>query len=128
MDGFTRKYVIIVIIMFCVVFVGMQITSNGLKQMKGYSDLTFEEVTSLTGTARTGIEETLFKKSFSITEKKRQLEELKSFNMLEGAGKGVTLLVKSFVRTCTNIVIDKIQSLFSLMGTKEKGLSYKRVR
>lgn len=128
MDEFTRKCVVLVVILFCVTFAGIQMADSGLKRMKGYADLTYEEITRLTGTARDDVEETLFKKSFSIAEKKRQLEELKSFNALEGAGRGVTALVKGIIRICTNTVVDKIQAVFSSLGTEQKRLSYEKVR
>lgn len=109
---------LLVVILLCVTFAGIQAANSGLKRMKGYTDLTYEEITRLTGTARDNVKEAFFKESFSLTEKQKQLEELKSFNVLEGAGRGMKKVVKSVVRAGTYIVVDKIKAIFSSFEIK----------
>ena len=112
MGQFTRKCILLVIGLFLITLAGMQVANSGLKQMKGYNNPTYEQIAHITGTDHGDVERTILGETFSIEEKQKQLEELKSFNMLETMGRGLTLFVQNVVRNVTYTVVDKMKRIF----------------
>lgn len=112
MEQFTRKCILLVISLFLIMLAGMQVANSGLKRMKGYNNPTYEQIAHITGTDHESVERTILGETFSIEEKQKQLEELKSFNMLESMGKGLTLLVQNVVCSITYTVVDKVKRIF----------------
>ncbi|MCP1125230.1 YqxA family protein [Bacillus sp. 3103sda1] len=112
MEQFTRKCILLVIGLFLITLAGMQVANSGLKRMKGYNNPTYEQIAHITETDREDVERTILGETFSIEEKQKQLEELKSFNMLESMGKGLTLLVQNVVRSITYTIVDKMKGAF----------------
>lgn len=112
MEQFTRKCILLVISLFLITLAGMQVANSGLKRMKGYNNPTYEQIAHITGTDHRDVETTILGETFSIEEKQKQLEELKSFNMLESMGRGLTSLVQNVVRSITYTIVDKIKGAF----------------
>ncbi|MGG0187342.1 YqxA family protein [Bacillus rhizoplanae] len=112
MEQFTRKCILLVIGLFLITLAGMQVANSGLKRMKGYNNPTYEQIAHITGADHEDVERTILGKTFSVEEKQKQLEELKSFNMLESMGKGLTLLVQNVVRSITYTIVDKMKGAF----------------
>ncbi|MEH7461266.1 DUF3679 domain-containing protein [Bacillus thuringiensis] len=112
MEQFTRKCIIVVVSAFLITLVGIQVANSGLKRMKGYNDPTYEQIAHITGTNYGNIEKTIIGNTFSVEEKQKQLEELKSFNMFESVGKGLASLVQNVTRSITYTIVDKIKGAF----------------
>ncbi|MEH6888281.1 DUF3679 domain-containing protein [Bacillus sp. JJ864] len=112
MEQFTRKCIIVVVSAFLITLAGIQVANSGLKRMKGYNDPTYEQIAHITGTNYGGIEKGIIGNEFSIEDKQKQLEELKSFNMFESMGKGLTYLVKNVICSITYTIVDKIKGAF----------------
>ncbi|WP_440602561.1 YqxA family protein [Bacillus sp. GB_SG_008] len=112
MEQFTRKCILLVIGLFLITLAGMQVANSGLKRMKGYNNPTYEQIAHITGADHEDVERTILGKTFSVEEKQKQLEKLKSFNMLESMGKGLTLLVQNVVRSITYTIVDKMKGAF----------------
>ncbi|MGF9963227.1 YqxA family protein [Bacillus rhizoplanae] len=112
MGQFTRKCILLVISLFLITLAGMQVANSGLKRMKGYNNPTYEQIAHITGTDHGDVETTIIGETFSIKKKQKQLEELKSFNMLESMGRGLTSLVQNVVRSITYTIVDKMKGVF----------------
>lgn len=112
MEQFTRKCIIVVVSAFLITLAGIQVANSGLKRMKGYNDPTYEQIAHITGTNYGNIEKTIIGNAFSVEEKQKQLEELKSFNMFESVGKGLASLVQNVTRSITYTIVDKIKGAF----------------
>ncbi|MEI4800231.1 DUF3679 domain-containing protein [Bacillus sp. NPDC077411] len=112
MEQFTRKCIIVVVSAFLITLAGIQVANSGLKRMKGYNDPTYEQIAHITGTNYGEIEKTIIGNAFSIEEKQKQLEELKSFNIFESVGKGLASLVQNVTRSITYTIVDKIKGAF----------------
>ena len=90
----------------------MQVANKGLKRMKGYNNPTYEQIAHITGTNYGDREKAIFGNALSVAEKQKQLEELKSFNMFESMGRGLTSLVQHVIRSITYTVVDKVKGAF----------------
>ncbi|MGG2013939.1 DUF3679 domain-containing protein [Bacillus sp. S10(2024)] len=112
MGQFTRKCIIVVVSAFFITLAGMQVANSGLKRMKGYNNPTYEQIAHITGTNYGDIEKIIPGNAFSVEEKQAQLEKLKSFNMLESMGRGLTSLVQNVIRSITCTIVDKIKGIF----------------
>ncbi|HHP1018745.1 TPA: DUF3679 domain-containing protein, partial [Bacillus anthracis] len=51
--------------------------------------------------------------SFSATEKQKQLESLKSFNVIEGVGMAIASVAYEITKFGTDIVVGKVKGIFS---------------
>lgn len=112
MEQFTRKCIILVVSTFLIMLAGMQFANSGLKRMKGYNNPTYEQIANMTGTNYRDVETTILGKTFSVEGKQKQLEELKSFNMFESMGRGLTSLVQHVTRSITYTIVEKIKGSF----------------
>jgi len=111
-EQFTRKCIIVVVSAFLITLAGMQVANSGLKRMKGYHNPTYEQIAHITGANYGDREKEIFGNVFSVEEKQKQLEELKSFNMFESMGRGLTSLVQRVICSITYMIVDKIKGAF----------------
>lgn len=97
MKRFVLKVVLLISILFVGVLIGMQKANEGIMDMKGYEDGAFETPLSLSEGETGNIEASLLGQemgSASISEKKKKLEEMKSFNFFSEIGKSVAGIMK----------------------------------
>ena len=92
---------------------GVALANHGLKSMKGYRQLSYEQIAHMTGTESTGAESEILGSSFSASEKQQQLERLRSFNVVEGIGMAVASVAYEMTKFGTDIVVGKIKGIFS---------------
>lgn len=95
------------------VIAGVVLANHGLKSMKGYQQLSYEQIAHMTGTESTGAESEILGSSFSTTEKQKQLESLRSFNVVEGIGMAIASVAYKMTKFGTNIVVGKVREIFS---------------
>ncbi|MFD3447674.1 YqxA family protein [Microbacteriaceae bacterium 4G12] len=115
MKRFMMRCLLISIALFISTLFGMQLANDGLKRMKGYNDPTFEQVAHVTGTKRGDVEATLLGNTFTIEEKQKQLEQLKSFNAFSKLGDALTAGVEKTTRVSTDAVTSKIREIFEAL-------------
>ncbi|RAK22449.1 uncharacterized protein DUF3679 [Anoxybacillus vitaminiphilus] len=90
MIKFTVYFSLAAVILFVGVLLGMQQANKGLKQMKGYADPSFQEVIRLSEDDKGEIEASIMGntiKSEDLEDKKKKLEEMKTFNIFSEFGK-----------------------------------------
>ncbi|WP_033796424.1 DUF3679 domain-containing protein [Bacillus pseudomycoides] len=116
MSRFTLQCVCCVILFLFVMLIGIGIVNHGLKSMKGYRQPTYEQVARMTGTGIENVDLEILGGTFSASEKQKQLESLRSFNVVEGLGMGIAEFVRSIAKFSTDIVIGKIKDIFSQLG------------
>jgi hypothetical protein len=112
MKRFMMRCFILAFTLFIGVLAGMQLANDGLKRMKGYNDPTFEEVAHITSTKSGETEATLLGNTFTIEEKGKQLEDIKSFNALSRLGHTVASGIQNATRFTANAVVGKIKDIF----------------
>lgn len=93
--------------------IGIGIANHGLKSMKGYRQPSYEQIAYMTGTGSSVAEVKILGEAFSAVEKQKQLENLRSFNAVEGLGIGIANLTRNITKFGTDIVIGKIREIFS---------------
>lgn len=92
--------------------IGIWIANHGLKSMKGYRQPTYEQIAHMTGTKNSNVEMEILGETFSAHEKQKTLENLRSFNVVEAAGRGITEFTRNVAKFGTDIVIGKIKEIF----------------
>ncbi|HDX9626563.1 TPA: YqxA family protein [Bacillus cereus] len=95
------------------IIAGVALANHGLKSMKGYQQMSYEQIAHMTGTEGAGAESTILGSSFSVTEKQKQLESLKSFNVVEGIGMAIASATYEVTKFGTDIVVGKVKEIFS---------------
>ena len=93
--------------------IGIGIANHGLKSMKGYRQPTYEQIAHMTGTESSSVETEILGETFSASKKQKQLESLRSFNVVEEVGIGIAELTRNLAKFGTDIVIGKIKEIFS---------------
>ncbi|EJR52472.1 YqxA family protein [Bacillus paramycoides] len=92
---------------------GVGLANQGLKSMKGYRQLSYEQIAHMTGTEGAGVESEILGNAFSAVEKQKQLENLRSFNVVEGIGMAIASAAHDITKFGTDIVVGKIKGIFS---------------
>ncbi len=92
---------------------GVGLANQGLKSMKGYRQLSYEQIAHMTGTEGAGAESEILGNVFSAAEKQKQLENLRSFNVVEGIGMAIASAAYDITKFGTDIVVGKIKGIFS---------------
>ena len=95
------------------VIAGVALANHGLKSMKGYQQMSYEQIAHMTGTEGAGTESEILESSFSVTEKQKQLERLRSFNVVEGMGMAIASVTYEITKFGTGIVVGKVKEIFS---------------
>ncbi len=96
--------------------IGIGIANHGLKSMKGYRQPTYEQVAQMTGTEGSNVNSEILGGIFSACEKQKQLENLRSFNIVERLGMGIAECTRSIAKFSTDIVIGKIKDIFNQLS------------
>ncbi|MDZ5608049.1 MULTISPECIES: DUF3679 domain-containing protein [Bacillus] len=102
-----------VVLFLFLMLIGIGIANHGLKSMKGYRQPTYEQVTRMTGTGSGNVDPEILEGIFSAGEKQKQLESLRSFNVVEGLGMGIAEFARTIAKFSTDIVIGKIKDIFN---------------
>lgn len=92
---------------------GVGLANHGLKSMKGYRQLSYEQIAHMTGTEGDGAEPGISGETFSTIEKQKQLESLRSFNVVEGIGMAIASVARDMTKFGTDIVVGAIKGIFS---------------
>ncbi|HDR7387484.1 YqxA family protein [Bacillus toyonensis] len=92
---------------------GVALANHGLKSMKGYQQLSYEQIAHMTGTEGASAESEILGSSFSTIEKQKQLEILRSFNVVEGIGMAIASAAYEITKFGTDIVVGKVKEIFS---------------
>ncbi|WP_181536456.1 YqxA family protein [[Anoxybacillus] calidus] len=106
MIKFTVHFCVAVVILFVGVLLGMQQANKGLKQMKGYDDPSFQEVIRFSEDDKGEIAASIMGntiKGEDLEEKKKKLEEMKTFNLFSELGKQLADGVRSGIKQLLNI-------------------------
>ncbi|MGN5649676.1 YqxA family protein [Bacillus sp. Brlt_9] len=101
------------VICLLMVIVGVALANHGLKSMKGYQQMSYEQIAHMTGTKGEATESEILEGSFSATEKQKQLESLRSFNVVEGMGMAIASVAYEITKFGTDIVVGKVKEIFS---------------
>ncbi|TYR75458.1 DUF3679 domain-containing protein [Rossellomorea vietnamensis] len=107
MRRFVLKSILLVSILFVGVLIGMQKANDGIRDMKGYDEDGFGTPLTISEDETGNIEASLLGQemgSASISEKKKKLEEMKSFNFFSEIGKSVAGAVKSIAEKTVELV------------------------
>ncbi|PFA19299.1 MULTISPECIES: DUF3679 domain-containing protein [Bacillus cereus group] len=116
MSRFTLQCISCVVLFLFFLLIGFGIVNHGLKSMKGYRQPTYEQIAQMTGTGSKNVDLEVLGDIFSAYEKQKQLESLRSFNVVEGMGIGITAFTRNFAKFTTDIVIGKIKDIFNQLG------------
>jgi hypothetical protein len=103
---FTLRAVGIALLMFACVLFGMQQANGGILKLKGYQDQNFNSALSISN-EQGGLEASILGAdvtSHDLQKKKEQMEEMKTFNLLSGIGKGVADGVSSLAQKGVDLV------------------------
>ncbi|MCM3215314.1 DUF3679 domain-containing protein [Niallia taxi] len=106
MKMFTLKALGIAFLMFACVLFGMQQANGGILKMKGYEDENFSSALAINN-EQGGLEASILGSdvtSHDLQKKKEQMEEMKTFNLLSGIGKGVADGVSSLAQKGVDLV------------------------
>ncbi|MCU5683129.1 YqxA family protein [Bacillus wiedmannii] len=95
------------------IIAGVALANHGLKSMKGYQQMSYEQIAHMTGTKGAGAESEILGSSFSVAKKQKQLESLKSFNVVEGIGMAIASATYEVTKFGTDIVVGKVREIFS---------------
>jgi hypothetical protein len=107
MKRFMLKSLLLVSILFIGVLIGMQKANDGIRDMKGYDDEAFGTPLTVSEDEAGNIEASLLGQemgSTSLTEKKKKLEEMKSFNFFSEIGKSVAGIIKGLTEKTVEFV------------------------
>ncbi|WP_277818423.1 DUF3679 domain-containing protein [Bacillus sp. TL12] len=116
MSRFTLQCISCVVLFLFLMLIGIGIANHGLKSMKGYRQPTYEQIAQMTGTGSGNIDPEILGGIFSAREKQKQLESLRSFNVVEGLGMGIAEFTRGLAKFSTDIVIGKIKDIFHQLG------------
>ena len=113
LSRFTLLCICSVALCLLMMIAGVALANHGLKSMKGYQQLSYEQIAHMTGTESTGAESEILGSSFSASEKQQQLERLRSFNVVEGIGMAVASVAYEMTKFGTDIVVGKIKGILA---------------
>jgi hypothetical protein len=110
---FIMGFFFLVCIAFLGVLGGLQVANSGMKEMRGYEDPKLQEVVAMKTNADGNVEAEVLGQKVNITEKEKQLQEMKSFNIFSKAGEGLTKAVEKTVQLTIEPALTKIQHVIS---------------
>ncbi|MGI2731028.1 DUF3679 domain-containing protein [Bacillus cytotoxicus] len=116
MSRFSLQCVCGVIFCLFIMLAGIGMANYGLKSMKGYRQPTYEQIAHMTGTKQGNMETEILSETFSANEKQKQLEKIRSFNIVEGVGMKIAELIRNIVKFGLDITIGKIRGIFNALG------------
>jgi hypothetical protein len=107
MKRFMLKSLLLVSVLFVGVLIGMQKANDGIRDMKGYDVEGLGTPLTISEDETGNIEASLLGQemgSASISEKKKKLEEMKSFNFFSEIGKSVAGIMKGLAEKTVDFV------------------------
>lgn len=107
MKSFMIKSILIASIMFVSVLFGMQQAHKGILEMKGYKDEQFKSAFTVQENHEGEIEASILGNDVSshdLEKKKKELEEMKSFNFFSTLGKKMADMVSDLTNKTINII------------------------
>lgn len=111
MKRFMAKSILFLLTLLIGVFIGMNKANEGLLEMKGYSQTSFEKPLKIVKTTEGEIETSVLGNempSFQLKERQEKLEEASSFNFFSEVGNFLASIVTTFFQT----IIEFIYYLF----------------
>lgn len=101
MKNFVLKSFFLIIVLFIGILIGMNKANQGMMEMRGYTDHSFQTPIVVQKTEE-GLVETTFLgndlPSFNLDEKREKIEEAKAFNFFSEAGKFVAEVISSIAQ------------------------------
>ena len=97
-------------VLFIGVIVGIQEANDGLNKMKGYEDPRFKGILTVNQNEHGEYEATVFGQTVDrhdLEEKKRKLEEMKTYNFFSDIGKKFSTFVSDFVSSIISLWKDE---------------------
>ena len=107
MRGFILKCLLLVCVLFVGVVIGMNKANQGMKEMKGYDDTSFQSPVLLQQTEDGKVEASVLGReivSHDFEKKKEKLEEIKTFNIFSEAGKALAKTVTAITQALFDVV------------------------
>ena len=87
---------------------GVALANHGLKSMKGYQQMSYEQIAHMTGTKGEPLNQKLWKVRFPLL-KNKTIRKLKSFNIVEGMGMAIASVAYEITKFGTDIVVGKVK-------------------
>ncbi len=111
MKKFVFKFWLLVFVMVIGVFIGMQKANDGMLQMKGYEDQLLQSPVHLSENEDGTIDAALLGNELTVdqldlTEKKKELEELETFNFFSSLGKTLTNIVTAIMNKFVQFIMN----------------------
>ncbi|MBM4762352.1 YqxA family protein [Bacillus sp. B15-48] len=107
MKLFMLKTFLLACIMFVCVLTGMQLANNGIHDMKGYEDPSFQSAFIVKENEKGKNETTIFGNNVSshdLQKKREQLEKMETFNFFSSIGKKIAEGIESTVTKSLDII------------------------
>ncbi|MBO0993999.1 DUF3679 domain-containing protein [Bacillus sp. SD088] len=105
MGKFVFKSIFLIIILLVGVLIGMNKANQGMNEMRGYTDSSFQTPVNIETTDEGSLNAAVLGNeisSFNLDEKKEKLEEAKSFNFFSEIGKLLADLISSIAQAVIN--------------------------
>lgn len=110
MKKFILKTFLLILTLFVGILIGMNKANQGMMDMKGYNDQSFQTPVIVQKTSEGEVQATVLGNElpkFNLDDKKEKIEKTKAFNFFSEAGK----LLSEIVTTIFQTIIDFIASL-----------------
>ncbi|WP_062104628.1 DUF3679 domain-containing protein [Bacillus niameyensis] len=110
MKKFILKTFLLILTLFVGILIGMNKANQGMMDMKGYNDQSFQTPVTVQKTPEGEVQAAVLGNDlppFSLDDKKEKIEKAKAFNFFSEAGK----LLAEIVTTIFQTIIDFIASL-----------------
>ncbi len=107
MKKFIFKCVVLISALFVGVLIGMQHANNGIVEMKGYHQESFNSPVGITQNQEGNVEASFLGndiKSQTLSEKREKLEEMKAFNVFSSIGKGIANTIVSLTNKLVEVI------------------------
>jgi len=101
MRNFLFRFILLVGVLFIGVIIGMNKANEGMLNMKGYTDDSFQTPVIVQQNEGGQVETTFMGKElppFNLDEKKEKLEEVKAYNFFSEVGKFLANIITSFTQ------------------------------
>ena len=112
MGKFLLKTLVLVSVLFIGILIGMEKANQGMVQMKGYDDPSLPPPIHVSESADGNIEASVMGKELShaeeLAKKKKELEQLETFNLFSSMGKGLAKIVTDIVDNLVHLVVELI--------------------
>ncbi|WP_017755846.1 YqxA family protein [Calidifontibacillus oryziterrae] len=119
MKRFVVKFLFLVITLFFGVLIGMQQVNEGLHQMKGFDDHTFDSAFQLKKDDAGEVQASILGREFStfdIEQKQKKLEEMKAFHFFSQLGSHAASFITELFQQLVRLIIVAFDKLITVFG------------